>query len=70
MTSESVRLERCYPAGHRNRHVPHLCPECLGPLTADGRCTGCGTARLAEPPSLRFPDRRARLRRMERVAGH
>ena len=70
MTSESIRVERYYPTGHRNRHTPDLCVECLGPLTADGHFTRCGGAsRPAEPPSLRFPDRRARLRRLERIAG-
>jgi hypothetical protein len=69
MPSEPIRTERHYPAGHRNRHTPHLCPGCLGPLTADGRCTRCTPARRAAPPGLGFPERRARLRRMERIAG-
>jgi len=67
MTSASIRIERCYPAGHHNRHTPHLCSRCAGPLTADGRCTRCPPDET-EQPELRFPDRRARLERMERAA--
>jgi hypothetical protein len=67
MTSESIRIERYYPAGHRDRHTPHLCPDCSAPLTADGACTHCDSARR-EQAVLQFPNRRARLERMERVA--
>lgn len=65
MSSETIYLNR--HTGHRDRHTPHLCPTCQGPLTADGRCTGCAHRR-AEHPSTRFPDPRARLERMERAA--
>jgi len=67
MTSGSIRIERSYPAGHRNRHTPHLCRVCAGPLTADGSCTRCA-ANAVERPVLEFPNRRARLERMERTA--
>jgi len=67
MTSELTRIEKYYPAGHRDRHTPHLCPDCAGPLTATLRCTRCEAAR-PERPVLRFPDRRERLARMERAA--
>jgi hypothetical protein len=71
MTSESIRMEFRYPAGHRNRHIPHLCLECRYPLTSRGRCTHC-TGALAplarERPVLLYPNRRVRLERMERVA--
>jgi hypothetical protein len=69
MTSESFRIERLYPAGHRNRHTPHLCPRCAAPLTTGGRCTRCEGARRADPLTAGFPDRRARLRRMEQIGG-
>lgn len=65
MSSEIIYLER--HVGHRNRHTPHLCPDCTGPLTSDGRCSRCAN-RPVEHPSLRFPDPRARLERMERAA--
>ena len=68
MTSQAVRIEQQYPAGHRNRHTPHLCPDCGGPLTVDGGCTRCVAPTDAERPVLHFPDRRARLERMERTA--
>ena len=66
MTSETLYRSH-HPRGHRNRHTPHLCPECAGPMTAGGRCSRC--ARPArEHPDPRFPDRGARLERMERAA--
>jgi hypothetical protein len=69
MTSESLRIEHDYPAGHRNRHVPRVCPLCGAPETSDGVCTHCA----AEPPARErlgdgTPDGQARLLRMERVA--
>ena len=71
MSSESIRMEFQYPAGHRNRHTPHLCPECGYPMTSGGGCTRCAVA-VAPParerPVLRFPDRQVRLERMERAA--
>lgn len=71
MTSESIRIELQYPTGHRNRHIPRLCPECTYPLTSRGRCTRCAAALLLparEWPVVRYPDRRVRLERMERAA--
>ena len=65
MTSETIYLAR--HTGHRNRHTPHLCPDCSGPLTADGRCTHCASG-PHERPTVQFPDARARLERMERAA--
>ncbi|HEY6890682.1 MAG TPA: hypothetical protein VI300_22960 [Solirubrobacter sp.] len=65
MTSESIRIEQqLYPAGHRDRHTPHVCTACGHPMPSDGTCTHCeapapGTA--SERPILRFPDARARL---------
>lgn len=67
MASESTRIERYYPAGHRDRHRPHLCPECGAPLSADGRCDHCEAALPADRRTLAFPDARARLERMERT---
>jgi hypothetical protein len=71
MTSESLRIEHDYPAGHRNRHVPRVCPRCGAPETSDGSCTHCVTTPPA-PERLgdATPDGRARLRRMEQVASH
>lgn len=75
MTSESIRIEQqLYPAGHRDRHTPHLCAECGHPLPSDGTCAHCQERVEARPdpaserPVLRFPDERARLERMERAA--
>jgi hypothetical protein len=70
MTSEPIRMELSYRHGHRNRHTPHLCPDCNAPLTIAGRCTHCDEATVSprERPVARFPDRRARLERMERAA--
>ena len=68
MTSESIRIEQQYPAGHHDRHTPHLCPDCGSPLTVDGRCTRCARAAPAERLVLHFPDRATRLERMERAA--
>ena len=65
MSSEIIYLER--HVAHRDRHRPHLCPDCTGPLTSDGHCTRC-TYRAPERPTLQFPDARVRLERMERAA--
>ena len=74
MTSESTRIERFYPAGHRDRHTPHVCTRCGHPLTSDSVCTHCADAAEVTPALAterrisRFPDERARLERMEEVA--
>jgi hypothetical protein len=70
MTSEPIRMELSYDRGHRNRHTPHLCPDCHAPLTSDGRCTHCAAEPVSprEHPFERFPNRRVRLERMERAA--
>jgi hypothetical protein len=39
MTSETIQMERVYPAGHQERHSPRLCSACAAPLTAGGHCT-------------------------------
>jgi hypothetical protein len=65
MSSESLYLRR--HTGHRDRHTPHLCPDCAGPLAADGRCSRCEHG-PSERPDERFPDPRFRLERMERAA--
>jgi hypothetical protein len=70
MTSEPIRMELSYRHGHHNRHTPHLCPACRAPLTSDGRCTRCAARAVSPRERLvrRFPDRRARLERMEQTA--
>jgi hypothetical protein len=68
MTSESIRIELDYPVGHRNRHVPHVCPLCGAPETSDGACSRCSHTR--ERLDEGTPDGRARLERMERAASH
>ena len=49
MTSESTRIERLYPAGHRDRHTPHTCTRCGHPLTSDCVCTHCADATEVTP---------------------
>jgi predicted amidophosphoribosyltransferase len=74
MSSESTRIERLYPAGHRDRHMPHLCPDCGRPLKSDGVCPDCAETLQAAPGiSAEWRDaplasERTRLERMERTA--